>query len=69
MQIQGLIITAAIFCRAQPLSPARCRHPPDRAGEAGNGRDGLRDMVAAVMIKPQIHIVSSWHDGGEIPVR
>jgi len=27
--------------------------PAIRAGEAGNGRDRLRDMVAAVMIKPK----------------
>ncbi len=40
----------ASFC-ALALWP---RHPPDSAGEAGNGRGGAYDTVAEVMIKPKL---------------
>jgi len=51
-QFQGLIITAAIFLlgvvsKSRPV-------PPYRAGEAGNGRDGSHDVMAAVMLQAPV---------------
>ena len=51
---EGSIITSAIVPkRGLEVRPvAGERHSPDCVGETDNGRDGARDNVAEIMIKP-----------------
>ena len=45
-------ILLRVVSKSRPL-------PAYRAGEAGNGRDGPHDVIAAVMLKPAPDI--AWH--------